>query len=345
MAFLSDTELIKNVRQNKIEPVYFLYGKELVLLEKSVDILVKKIVSGTMKSFNLQKFDSDKLTIEEIQNAAEALPMMAEKKCVLVNNLNVEKISASQNQALKSLLADIPSSTVLIFSITAFDVNLKKMPKFKSFADLISKHGTVTEFGLKDKRDLIKVLCERAEKQGCSLSSSVAGKIIDRCGQSLHVLYNELQKLCDYAGEGEITLGMVAQGTTESVESSAFDLSKAILRGDYDRSLHLLNELFYQRIEPVVILGALNLSFIDLYRAKCATMSGKKVQDILNDFGYKKNVEFRVKNAVNDASKHSLSHLRTCINSLMDADQKLKSTGLDGKILLEQLVCKMLTAE
>lgn len=344
MPELTDVALMKNIRQGQIDPVYFFYGKELLLLQKALSALIKKVVSPGMESFNLQKFDSDKTTVEEIENAAEALPVMAQRKCVVVQNLNVEKLAAAQSDKLKALLKDPPPATVLVFVITAFEVNPKNA-KVKAFSTAVSKMGSVVDFSLKDKSTLVKALCEHAAKRGASLSPANASRLIERCGQSLTSLYNEVDKLCDFAGEGsEITAAHIDQSVVQTVDSSAFDLAKAVLRGQSDRALSLLGELFYQKIEPVVILGALNMSMIDLYRAKTAAAAGKKSPEILADFGYKKNVEFRVRNALNDSSKMSMSHLRACIQALYQTDAALKSTGADGRILLEELVVAMLAA-
>ncbi len=344
MPEITDSQLMKNIRQGQIDPVYFFYGKELLLLHKALSALLKKVVTPGMESFNLQKFDSDKTTVEEIENAAEALPVMAERKCVVVQNLNIEKLPAAQSDRLKALLKDPPPSTVLIFAVTAFEVSPKKSAKVKAFCTAVSKVGSVVEFALKDKSALCRALCERAAKKGSTLSPKNASLLVERCGQSLTVLYNELDKLCDFAAGEEITAAHIQQSVTPTVDSSAFDLAKAVLRGQNDRALSLLGELFYQKIEPVVILGALNMSMIDLYRAKAGGAEGKKAPDITADFGYKKNVEFRVRNALNDSSKMSMPHLRACIEALYQTDAALKSTGADGRILLEQLVVTMLAA-
>ena len=125
----------------------------------------------------------------------------------------------------------------------------------------------MTEFKFLSQSQLEKVLLDTAAKSGCKLSPYLACYLIDRCGDSLSVLLTEMEKLCCFVGDGEITKENVDMLTAKTVESSAFDLAKAILKREYERSFHILSELLYQRLEPLAIMGALNMSFSDLYKA------------------------------------------------------------------------------
>ena len=40
MPELTDVALMKNIRQGQIDPVYFFYGKELLLLQKALSALI-----------------------------------------------------------------------------------------------------------------------------------------------------------------------------------------------------------------------------------------------------------------------------------------------------------------
>lgn len=57
--------------------------------------------------------------------------------------------------------------------------------------------------------------------------------MVEQCGDELHLLLNELDKLCALAGEGEITREMIETAGTKNLEASVFDLSKAILQNHY----------------------------------------------------------------------------------------------------------------
>ena len=113
----------------------------------------------------------------------------------------------------------------------------------------------------------------------------------------------------------------------KSVEATAFDMVKALLRGKYADAYGMLDALFAQKTEPVMIAGALISSYIDMYRAKAALASGERVEAVAQAFNYKGR-EFRLRYAAQDASRLTLAQLGTCLDILSEADEALKSTRL-----------------
>jgi DNA polymerase-3 subunit delta len=78
-----------------------------------------------------------------------------------------------------------------------------------------------------------------------------------------------------------------------------------------------------------------------MYRAKLASQSVINARDPANYFNYK-NKEFRLANASRDGAKYTIEQLRTALDELDEADCKLKSTSVDPKIVLEELVLGLL---
>ncbi len=345
MAVLSNTEISKSLRQGELSSVYFLYGKELWQMDKCIDTIIKKSVGKDGSCFNLQQFDGNRADLSEILDAAEAYPVMAPCKCVTVGDLNIEKLSDKDYNLLKELLKDPPETTVLIFYYHATEINPKKSNKYKTVIGLIEKSGTVTEFELLSQSQLEKILTDAAIKQGCTLSSYLACYIIDRCGESLSTLLTEIEKLCCFTGAGnEITKEAVDALTAKSTDSSAFDLSKAILKKEYKRAFHILSELFAERLEPLAIMGALNMSFSAIYKAAVARAEQVQMNTVITDFGYKGR-EFQIKNAFRDCTSFSVKQIRQCISILSETDRKLKSTRTDQQTLLELALTKMMMVQ
>ena len=155
--------------------------------------------------------------------------------------------------------------------------------------DAFKKHGTLCEFAHKDRTTLKRALCERAAKQYISLDMATADWLVERCGTDYASLIHEIDKLCAYVRSGEITKQDIDLCCIPSIESSAFDLAKSVLSANYDRAFSILDNLFFLRQEPVAILGALSMTFADLYRAKCALAAGVTADQTASDFSYPKN--------------------------------------------------------
>jgi DNA polymerase-3 subunit delta len=116
-----------------------------------------------------------------------------------------------------------------------------------------------------------------------------------------------------------------------------FDLSRCILNGGTQRAFEILASLFYLREQPVAILAVLAMSYADLYRARVAKDEGKTPADVISAFGYRSG--FRVNNAF--SARISANAARQSLSILLDCDLKMKSTGLDDKILLEKAVAEL----
>ena len=343
MPIYSDDQLRREIKARHIFPLYLLYGEEGHLLSQSVSLLLKKVVSPSFSEFNLQRFDGAVLTLNQLQTAYEALPMMAEYKAVVVKDWNLEKLSKNDFEQLCDMISDPNPSTVLMLCYSALEIDVKKSSKYKKVCAIIEKNGVVCDFAPKDKTTLKKAILDRCAKQQVVLSPAVCEKIIEQCGTSLTVLLNETDKLIYHAGtDGEITKEDVVKLCTPSIQNTAFDLSNAILQNQYGKAFVILDRLLYLRTEPLMILGALNMSFTDLYRMKAAQAARHSSEDVIRDFQYR--AKFRITKLYRTVSQFSIDQIRGCIESLEKADRLMKSSKLDSRIILEQMLGEMIAA-
>lgn len=341
MPKITETELKKQLKTENLLNLYFLFGEEKYLVEYYAEELCKKAVGEADTSFNEHRLDGEAVTIDEIAQTVDAMPLMANRTCVLVNNLDADHLLAKETEKLNELLSDLPDFCVLIFCCRSLDVNLKKSAKWKKFLAQIEKYGASVELNKRGMIALEKQLVSWAKKLGNELSQINASKIIKLCGDDLLTLKNELEKLCSFAGEGEITEEQIDQIITKNLETTVFLLSKAVAAGEYKKAYRQLDLLFYQKEEPVAVLAVLSSLYTDMYRVRAAIESRKQLTDVSCIFDYR-NKEFRLKNAQKDSSALSTQALRRCMNEILMTDIALKSTKVDKKILMEELLAKLM---
>lgn len=342
MPVVEDSALFTLIKQGAAaSPVYLLFGKESYFVTACVDKIIKKYVSPEFMSFNLNRFTETKINIDEVYDSCEALPMFAATKCVVVKDLNIDKMAKADYDRLVELVSAPNESTILVICDTTDSYDMKKSSKLKKLSELVQKKGIVCEFKPKDKPTLKRALCARAKKAGLEMEMTTADFLIDRCSFSYGILINEIDKLIAYVNQSgleEITNAHIYECCIPSIDSTAFDLARAILQKKAETALLLVDKLFFQRVEALAILGALDRCFIDLYRAKTAINNGKTVEQVLTDFNYPQNRMFVVKNAFRDVRGFSVEALRRCISALTLADFKMKSSKVDDRLLLEQML-------
>lgn len=340
MLFVNESDFARHIKNADVSNVYFIFGDENYAKGIYVDRICQKAVLKEAMQFNYSKFDGRNTSIDEISDACEALPLMSDLRCVVVEDLDIEKLSSQEYQKLKELLKNPCDTTVLIFVTRSFEVNERRSQRYKTFIDAVSKNGVAAKLNKRSTKDIVKFIRVTAQKNGCTIDDSAAMYLSNRCCDDMVTVSNELSKLCAYCKEREITKQDIEKCGMIDINANIFDISKAIVRGDYNTTMKKLRELVEINEEPVAILSVLSSAFVDMYRAKAAVSSNVSQADIVSDFKYK-GKEFRVRNALNDCRSFSAENLRNAVSMLAKTDFSLKSTRLDKVITLERTVTQL----
>lgn len=333
-------ELLKKKLQNGLCPVYILFGEDGYLKKNYCDKISRRVAEYD-DIFNYARFEGG-CDLQEVYDAALQLPMMSDSKCVILSDYDFEHCSKTDFDKLCSLIAEIPDTTVFIMVFQSVDFDTKKSSKFKKLCDAAEKNGGVSvRLDHRKMPELIKMLTDGAAKRGCRMDGSVAKYLVENSGDDINMLKNEICKLCAYVGEGLIDKAAVDLVSVKTVEASVYNLSKFILESNIQGALSVLDELFFMRIEPMIILYTVSGTYVDMYRTYTASKNGADTAEIAEKFGYKGR-EFVLDRARQNLRKMDEVRLRLSLNALVDADNMLKSFAADGKIVLEQLIIKLI---
>lgn len=315
--------------------LYLLFGGESYLIGLWAKKIIKA-VSKDLSAFNFQKLDGRKLDCDLLYDATESLPFGAGEKCVLLDDVDPAKLTEDCADKLTALFSDLNPACVLVITgkPPVFD---SKSAGAKKLVKLAEKYGAAVELGARNTAGLVSFIRSTAKKNGCDADPGVCRYLLQICENDMHALYHETVKACAYAGGETLLKAHIDAVVTPKTEARVFDLSKNILAGNRKRAMEILSGLFYLRESPVAILAVLEMSFVDLYRARIARDGGKTADEVARIFGYKS--AFRVQNAF--SAKLSAAQLRKALITLYDCDVKMKSTGLDDKILLEKAVTEL----
>ena len=335
---MTESQLKDTIKQGGAN-LYVLYGAETYLVEQYARLIARQTVEEGFDAFNLHRFDGQEVDAAQLEDAVEALPLMSDRKCVLVRDYDV----APEHERVMKLTAQVPDSCVLVFWYVSAQPDGRKNA-WKEFLKQAEQVGVVMNFARKDPADAAKMLAAGAKRRGCQLDVADARYLVEQVGNDLNLLLCELEKLCALVGEGAITRRHIDDACPKNLEMRVFDLSKAILRRRADEAYDLLHQLRVRREEPVAILGVLSNAFADLYRAKVAAAGGESAERLAGDFKSYKGKEFRLRNAARDTARIGVTALRECLDVLADTDTALKMGRGDGWVLLEQTVARLTEA-
>ena len=180
------------------------------------------------------------------------------------------------------------------------------------------------------------IALRKAAKAGCTLSAQDAAFLAERCGCSLTLLQTEVEKLCTYRQSGEITRADISALVPRTLDASAYDLSELLFAGNCGAALRMLDDLFQQRVEPVLILSAVSGAFVDCYRGKLAVRAGKSSQQAAADFGYFGGRAYYFGKACTKARGLSDGYLNACMEVLFRTNRLMNSSKTDSRLLLER---------
>ena len=339
---LNEKTLWKNIKSQEYLPVYLLKGNEPYLKLNYANLLAGSVVPAGLEVFNYHKLDGETVTMNELVECVEALPAMCERTCVLVHDLDFEKLSDPDREALVDLLSDAPDTCTLIFwqDTVGFPQKTKKM---KELLALIDEAGAVVDLDARTRQDLVKFVVTECGKSDRVISAYTAEYLIDNVGEDMSNLVTEIEKLCNFA-EREITQADIDSVCIRSLEATAFQMIDALLDNQFDRVFRSLGILFDMKTEPMMILGALVSTYSDMYRAKVVAHEGGQQRDLKKLFPQTYKSDFKLRNAFRRAGRFSMPALRKSLELLAEADTKLKSTSEDHRTVFEKLMIELALA-
>ncbi|WP_296626900.1 DNA polymerase III subunit delta [uncultured Negativibacillus sp.] len=349
MIFKEESQLLQNIKLGHLYRVYLLYGEEKYLKEMYLKRLIRLAAPEEFESFNLHRFDGGDLDVDALLDACEAMPFLAEQRCVVVDKFDFEGLSAKDREKISALLEDPPETTVLILVVDKEEFLPKKSAAAKKLVALCDKGGAVLELKKRSGSDLTRFVRSKLESRGCTITKDNCDLLIERCEKDMLTLSGELEKIGAYA-QGKygadaqhpvaVTATMIEEVTCKTVSASVYDLSRAILADRFEKAMRILEDLIYLRYQPTAILAALSGAYLDLYIARTAKNMGQGEDAIKQNFSYKGR-DFVVRNSLRDCAKYPLEVLQRSVIYLAQTDLRMKSTRADNNLLLEQAVTEL----
>ncbi len=351
MPRLSAQDTLREMSRETPPACCYICGEDGVTANNLQKRILKKLTDGDALSYTV--FDGQELDFDRMAEACMFCPMFQPYNVIVVRDLDPDTMPAATLDAALELWKNLPERVVVLVMISALQVyEIKRgepafLPKHKKIATFFEKNGILCICEKKNAIQLGKQIQERAKRHGCEIGRNEAELLANRCLCDSTLVHTELDKLMACADSGEITMEMLDALTVAQPDADVFRLAKAVTAGNGSEAFSLLQMLTAKSEDSKTILGLLSIltsNFTDLYRAKLGLGAAKQQDTIAAEFGYPKNKEFLIRNAMRDCRNMSLPQLRACIRILRETDRACKSSRTAPKLLLEQAIVRMLRA-
>jgi DNA polymerase-3 subunit delta len=325
----------------KIHPVYFIYGTEELLIEEEIQDLLDRTLGPKEKALNYHVFSAEEHTSQEIVEAAQTLPMFAKYRFILVKE--AEKIDPKNLEAFRRYVEDPSPSTSLV-------LRAQSVGPWKGLLPRIEKVGKVVEHSRLKGRALASWIRSRMKKKGKTISEEGADYLLEVVGDNLYHLENALEKAFLSAGTRATVELSDLEGTVADVKmSTVFELTEAIGRQDVAKALGILEKVMRSKAvsfrreegaskmdDPVpVLLSMMARQYRMIWKVK-EELSGR--QGAPEAAGALKISPWGLRNLIDQSKKFSESSLRDGILKCHQTDLAVKRGRGPKELLMEKLV-------
>ena len=160
MAQMNEKELNRALRTGLPSGVFLLYGSDRYLVERYASLIVDRAVKGD-KTFNYERVDGAKIDFDHLYDSILALPMMAERRAVMLDDPDIDKLSAGDLDKLLQILNDAVEPTVFIIAIKQNEFLPKKSSRCRKLLEAVDRLGIAAELGGRSAADLAAFVMKR----------------------------------------------------------------------------------------------------------------------------------------------------------------------------------------
>lgn len=333
--------LEKDIKNQKINNSYIFCGSDEELIKESIDKLIDPYIDENLKDLNFIKFDGVKCTFDEIMNACETLPFMADKKVVLVYRCaflksKLDSPNKSLYENIKKYLKDIPQDTILIL-YHVFDDKRDNAKKNKNIMAL-DKLTTIVQIDKLKRDSFYKRVEGMFNENSKSINKIEIRYLCEKLPMNLDIARKEVSKIVDYVGEKDITRKDIDLLIPNKSEDDVFDLVDLISQRKIEKALDILNELLFKADQHMLIISTIENQFKRLYDIKIGLLCGKNVRDFMSEF---KIPQFVVEKLIMQSKKFSKGQLEKILRLCVDTEKNLKNSSTDKKSDLELFLLNM----
>lgn len=313
---MTPQEFEASILKGRIPTVCYLYGEEPFLVERAVRMLLERAIDHSLKDFNFNVFFGNESKGVDILDAAQTLPMFADRRAVLVKR--AELLKADALEVLLPYIKNPVASTCLL--LTGSKIDQRK----KFFLEL-KKQGELVEYKRLYDNKLSGFIQSEATAQGKPIESAAAELLAVLIGNNLQELSSQIEKLAVYAGTRQrISVEDVRTMASSSKAFTAFELAKYLGLRDVSNSIRSLDALFLNGEEAPMLIGALTRHFRQLWRVR-ELLDLKKTQA---DIGRELNIHsFFLGDIVLQAKNFTRSELKRIFDEFYRCDIESKSGG------------------
>jgi DNA polymerase-3 subunit delta len=316
-----------SLQKQKPHSLYFVFGEESYLVGEAVARLRSKTLEQSAADFNFDQFFCPDVTGAQIRDVIEMLPVMAERRLVIVRNAHLLK--EGDWKSLEPLIENPVESAVVIFVAEKIDRRKKIFKVFERSAQLV-------ELKRPYDNQLPMWIDYIAKQENLQLNVQALHVIQQFVGNNLSEIQSELRKVGQFLGERkDVTAEDVMSIVSKTRLHSVFDLTKAIGRGDRVQALTCLASLLdngYSEVAAVSMIARHVRILADVQEHWKQGLRGGKLSAQVGV------PQFFLNEYLEQAQGWGERRISKTLKTLFETDKAIKSSPVSSHIWLENFI-------
>jgi len=261
-------QLETSLRNGVIEPVYFLYGKEKFLIDRSQRLIIDAALEPHERDFNLSIVYGGDAQAQSVLAACASFPTMAQRRVVVVRDFD----ELSGNELFETYVKRPNPQTVLVM---VSGTGVKNNPYAA-----ISRASKTFHFGEVNQKRIPGWILTSLKSRDFKVGGQAAEMLGSLAGSDLETLSNEIEKLIAYVGDRtEITENDVLEVAGHSSEFNIFELQKKVVAGDFIAAEAILERML-QVSSNTAGTAIMTVTVLASYYTKLLKLSGCRGEDL-----------------------------------------------------------------
>jgi DNA polymerase-3 subunit delta len=326
---LAQAQLESHLKQG-LQALYVLAGDEPLAQRECLDAI--------RAAARAQGYDERmSLTVErnfnwqQLQNYGQSISLFASRR-LLELSIPSGKPGIDGGKALVALAAKaIPDTTVIIILPT-----LERDVKNSTWFNALEAQAQTISLNEIDAASLPKWIASRLAQQGQHTSVQTLEFLAHQVEGNLLAANQEVQKLGLLYPQGELSDEIVREAVLNVSRYDAFQLGEAVLQGDAERTVRILQGLQDEGENAVAVMNPLMWVLRPLVRIKQAEMRGENINNAMTSARIYGDRQALVKRAL---SRLSLRQLEAALQKLADIDRTAKGVMLGDAWLEISRLC------
>jgi DNA polymerase-3 subunit delta len=320
-------DVISGASKGSLQSVYVLVGAERLLVERAVDAVRAAIDAMGAPGFNVEIFDGKGLEATRIVAAARTIPMMADKRFVLVRRFDT-MTPTGQNELAEYLKNPCDSACVMLVA--------EKLDGRSKLAKAAKKAGVLIEAKPLRGAELREFVRGEATARGHGIASAGVEALLEAVGDDLSAIDDAMERLSLFVGPGQrIDADAVMQCVTRIRVESIWSLVDAIGLKDRRKGIAAAQSLLDDREPPLRLLAMVARQLRIVARMREALSEGLRPRDAAKRAGAP---PFKAADLTESARRFTANSLGRAFALLAETDRALKGSKRPPDVVFQSAV-------